>query len=415
MKQEPIDLLVTNASEVLTLAGPARPRAGEEMSELGIVATGAVAVRKGKILEVGPSAKLSRKYRAKKKISAKGRVVSPGLVDPHTHLTFAAMRENEFEMRLRGTPYMEIARAGGGILSSVDHVRKASRKQIVDFSRGWARRMLAHGTTTVEAKSGYGLTVRDELKQLRAVRDLDRKEAIDFVPTFLGAHSVPREYKGRKKEFVELVCKEMIPAAKGLARFCDVFCEVGVFTREESRKVLEAGKEHGLVPKLHAEEFKSIGGAEMGAELGAVSADHLVAVSIRGMHAMKRSGTIAVVLPGTTFFLGGERYAPARRMVEIGVPVALATDFNPGSSMTLNLPLVMSIACTQMKLLPAEVFCAATINAAYACGVGDRAGSLEPGKKADMVIWDVDSYRKVPYIYGVNLVQAVIKDGRVVV
>jgi imidazolonepropionase len=414
MEKQPIDLLVTNASEVLTLSGPSRPRTGEEMSDLGIVSHGAVAIRKGKVVEVGPSSTLSRKYQAKKKVSAKGRVVSPGLVDSHTHLSFSGSRENEFEMRLKGTSYMEIAQAGGGILSSVDHVRKASRSQIVEESRGWARRMLAHGTTTVEAKSGYGLTVKDEVKQLQAIRELNRKEVLDFVPTFLGAHSLPREYKGKRKEFLDLVCKEMIPAVKGLAKFCDVFCEVGVFTREESRKVLETGLDYGLLPKLHAEEFKSIGGAEMGAELGAISADHLVAISSRGMQAMKRKGTIAVVLPATTFFLGGAHYAPARRMIEIGVPVALATDFNPGSSMTLNLPLAMSIACTQMKLLPAEVFCATTINAAFACGVGEEVGSLEPGKKADLVIWDVDTYRKVPYIFGVNLVHSVVKAGKVV-
>ncbi len=414
MKKESVDLLVTNASEVLTLSGPSRPRVGEEMSDLGILCNGAVAIRKGKVIEVGSSATLSRKYSAKKKISAKGKVVSPGLIDSHTHLTFSGSRENEFEMRLKGTSYMEIARAGGGILSSVDHVRSASRTQIVSESRSWARRMLAHGTTTVEAKSGYGLTVKDEVKQLQAIRELNRKEVLDFIPTFLGAHSIPREYKGRRKEFLDLVCKEMIPAAKGLAKFCDVFCEVGVFTREESRKVLETGLDYGLLPKLHAEEFKSIGGAEMGAELGAVSADHLVAISSRGMQAMKRKGTIAVVLPATTFFLGGSHYAPARRMIETGVAVALATDFNPGSSMTLNLPLAMSIACTQMKLLPSEVFCATTINAAFACGVGDEVGSLEPGKKADLVIWDVDTYRKVLYIFGVNLVHSVVKAGKVV-
>ncbi|MDP6959273.1 MAG: amidohydrolase family protein, partial [Planctomycetota bacterium] len=218
-------MLITNASEVLTLSGPSRPRVGEEMNDLGIVPQGAVAVRKGKIVEVGPSSTLSRKYRAKKKVSAKGKVVSPGLVDSHTHLTFSGTRENEFEMRLKGTSYMEIARAGGGILSSVEHVRNASRSQIVEESRGWARRMLAHGTTTVEAKSGYGLTVKDEVKQLQAIRELNRKEVLDFVPTFLGAHSLPREYKGKRKDFLDLVCKEMIPAVKGLATFCDVFCE----------------------------------------------------------------------------------------------------------------------------------------------------------------------------------------------
>lgn len=407
------DLLLVHAGRLVTLAGGAHARTGAEMSELAIVPDGAVAVQKGRIVDVGPTPAIAKSYRGRTTLDAKGALVTPGLVDAHTHLLFAGTREREFEMRIRGASYMEIAQAGGGILSTVDKVRAASKEELVREARPRLRRMLEYGTTTAEVKSGYGLTIADEVKMLEAIRDLSRREAVELIPTFMGAHEVPREFRGKRDDYVNLVCREMIPAAAGLARFCDVFCEPGVFTQDESRRILEAGKAHGLAPKMHAEEFQESGGAELAAELGAVSADHLMAISEYGIRALRGSGTVAVLLPGTSFFLGGGRYAPARKLIESEVPVALGSDFNPGSSMTFNLPLVMSIACTQMRLTPAESLCAATINAAYACGVGAEVGSIEPGKKADLVVWDATDHRMIPYHYGVNLVRTVIQRGRV--
>ncbi len=413
MPKRLVDLLLVRAGELVTLKGGAHPRIGGEMSELSILPDGAVAVRKGRIVDVGPTREIAKAYRGRETLDAKGALVTPGLVDAHTHLVFAGTREREFEMRIRGASYMEIAQAGGGILSTVDKVRAASKEDLIRETRPRLRRMLEYGTTTAEVKSGYGLTTADEVKMLEAVRDLAKREPVDLVPTFLGAHEVPREFRGKRDEYVHLVCREMIPAVAGLARFCDVFCEPGVFTEDESRRILETGKAHGLTPKVHAEEFLESGGAELAADVGAASADHLMAISEYGIRALRGSGTVAVLLPGTSFFLGGGRYAPARKLIEAGVPVALGSDFNPGSSMTFNLPLILSIACTQMRMTPAEALCAATVNAAYACGVGAEVGSIEAGKRADLVIWDAADHRMIPYHYGVNLVRRVVKAGRV--
>ena len=412
MKPIPADLLVVNAGELVTMAGPARPRVRAEMGAPERIFGGAVAVRGGTILGVGRTASVTRLYRAPKTLDAAGRLVTPGLVDAHTHLVFAATREREFEMRCRGTPYMEIAAAGGGILSSVRHLRAASVAQLVRRTRPRLEEMLRHGTTTAEVKSGYGLTLRDEIKTLKAIRRL--RTPMTLVPTFLGAHEIPQEYRRRRKAYVDLVVEKMLPAVarRGLARFCDVFCEQGVFTVPESRRVLTAARELGLGLKIHAEEFADIGGARMAAGLGAVSADHLTAINARGIRAMAEAGTIAVLLPATTFFLGGKRYAPARRLIKAGVPVALATDFNPGSSMTSNLPLVMTIACTQMKLTPAEALTATTVNGAHAVGLGGEVGSLEPGRRADLVIWDAPTLEYLPYHFGTNRVAEVVKAGR---
>ena len=374
------------------------------MANLAIVDGGAVAVRKGIIHAVGTTGDLRKSCSAKKTIDARGAVVTPGLVDPHTHLVFMGSREAEFEMRAAGKSYMEIAQAGGGIHATVESVRAASKEDLVRTARPRVRAMLEHGTTTIEAKSGYGLTVEDEVKSLEAIRDLG------CVPTFLGAHEVPRG-KARA-DYVRDVAEAMIPRVRGLARHCDVFCEVGVFSTDDARRILEAARAAGMSLKMHAEEFRASGGAELAAELGAVSADHLMAVTDHGIRAMKKAGTIAVLLPGTSAFLGGERYAPARRMIEEGVAVALGTDFNPGSCTIFSLPIIMSLACAHLKMSPAEALVATTINAAWACGEGEEAGSLEVGKRADLAIWHAKDYREIPYWFGANLVRQVIRAGR---
>jgi len=400
----PADLLLVDAGALVTMAGPARPRVGAALSSLAILEGGAVAIRKGRIVAVGPTAELRKAWSARKTIDAKGALVTPGLVDPHTHLVFMGSREAEFELRAAGKTYLEIAREGGGIHATVEKVRAATKEELIRAGRPRVRAMLEHGTTTVEAKSGYGLTLQDELKSLEAIRDLG------CVPTFLGAHEVPR---GRARaDYVREVAETMIPRVRGLARHCDVFCEVGVFSVDDARTILGAAKAAGLSLKLHAEEFRASGGAELAAELGAVSADHLMAVTDRGIRALKHSGTVAVLLPGTSCFLGGDRYAPARRMIEEGVAVALGTDFNPGSCPAFSLPLILSLAVTHLRMSPAEALAAATINAAYACGEGAEAGSLEPGKRADLVIWKAKDYREIPYWIGANLVAQVIRAGK---
>ncbi len=403
MPRAPADLLVLNAGQLVTLAGPARARAGREMSDLAVLPGGALAARKGRILAVGPSAELRRAFRAKATIDAKGRVVTPGLVDPHTHLVFAGSREAEFELRSAGKSYLEISKAGGGIHSTVERTRAATRAELEAGARARLREMLAQGTTTVEAKSGYGLAVEEEVKQLEVARDLG------CVPTLLGAHEVPR---GRERaDYVREVAEVMIPRARGLARFCDVFCEPGVFSVDEARRILRAAQAAGMGVKLHAEEFRASGGAELAAELGAASADHLMAVSDRGIRALRQAGTVAVLLPGTSAFLGGGRYAPARRMIEEGVAVALGTDCNPGSCTATGLPLIMTLACSQLRMTPAESLTACTVNAAWACGEGKDAGSLEAGKRADLVVWRAKDYREIPYWFGANLAETVVRSG----
>jgi imidazolonepropionase len=404
MGRQAADLLVVGAGRLLTMAGPGRPRAGAELRELGVLEDGALAVRKGRIAAVGRTAELRKAWSAKSVVDARGALVTPGLVDAHTHLVFAGSRHAEFERRCAGASYEEIAAAGGGIHATVEAVRAAGRDELVRLARPRLRDMIARGTTTVEMKSGYGLSLDDELKQLEAIRELGG------VPTFLGAHEVPR---GRARaDYVREVAELMIPRVRGLARFCDVFCEVGVFSLDDARRILGAAKAAGLGLKLHAEEFRTTGSAELAAELGAVSADHLMAVTDRGIRALKRAGTIAVLLPATSCFLGGARYAPARRMIEEGVAVALGTDFNPGSSTVSSMTLVMSLACTQLKLSPAEAWTAATANAAWACGEGGEAGTLEPGKRADLVVWDAKDEREVPYWMGATLASRVLRGGR---
>lgn len=414
------DLIVEHAAELLTLAGRNdRPRVGPALGRLGLVRDGAVAAAEGQVVAVGPTVEVLQAVRLSphaRVIDASGCVVLPGFVDAHTHLVFAGSRADEFEMRLRGATYLEVAAAGGGILNTVAATRAADEETLVRIGAAHLDRMLACGTTTAEAKSGYGLSLEDELKLLRAIHRLSAQHPVDLVATVLAAHAVPQEFVGSPDGYVALVVNEILPAVaeEDLAEFCDAFCDVGAFTLEQGRAVLEAGSELGLVPKLHADEFADLGGARMAAELEAISADHLLHASEAGLAGMVEAGTMAVLLPGTAHFLGLP-YADARRMIAMGVAVALATDFNPGTCPTWSMPAIISLACTGMKMTPSEAIAAATINAAWAIGMAEEVGSLEPGKAADLVVMDVPDHREIAMHFGVPLVRQVVKRGQVVV
>jgi len=414
--REKADLLIVNADELVTLnGGSQKPRTGKRMSELGIIRDGGLAIKDGRILAVGKSAEVRNSVKAESVISADGKTVLPGLVDAHTHLVFAGSREDEFQMRVEGAYYLEILSAGGGILRTVRDTRKASLDKLVEAGLKTLDSMLEYGTTTAEAKSGYGLETKDELKILAAVKRLNQLHTVDVVPTFLGAHAVPPEFKGNTQGYVSSVCDDMIPKAaeKGLAEFCDVFCEKGVFNLEQTRRILLAGKAAGLKPKVHADEMSTFGGAELAADVGAVSADHLLFSSDEGLRAMAENGVIAVLLPAAAFSLMNGKFADARRMIDVGVSVALGSDFNP-SCWALNMQLVIGFACHFMRLTPAEAITAATINAAHAVGRGSEVGSLEVGKKADVLILDAPGHKNLGYRFGANLVDKVIKNGRMV-
>ncbi|ASS85683.1 imidazolonepropionase [Geobacillus lituanicus] len=414
-------LFVRRARQLVTLAGSsAAPLVKEKMSDLGIIENGSVWIENGVIVAVGPDDELARQFADRlaeaEVIDAKGKTVTPGLIDPHTHLVYAGSREHEWTMRLHGATYMEIMSAGGGIHATTKATREASEEALYDESRRRLDQFLLHGVTTVEAKSGYGLSLEHEIKQLEIAKRLHDTHPVDVVSTFLGAHAVPPEWKHDPDGYVRLIIDEMIPEAarRGLAEFNDVFCERGVFTPEQALLILEAGKAHGLTPKIHTDEIEPYGGAELAAEVGAISADHLLRASDEGIRRMADRGVIGVLLPGTAFFLM-TKAADARRLIDAGVPVALATDCNPGSSPTVSLPLVMTLACLHMRMTPAEAIAAATINAAHAIGRGHLVGSLEPGKKADLVMFNVPNYVQIMYHYGVNHVETVIKGGEVVV
>ena len=369
----------------------------------------------GKIDSVGRRGELS--VEAEETIDAKSSLLTPGLIDPHTHLVFYGTREDEFEMRIQGKSYMEIAEAGGGIRKSVRMLREASEDDLVEHSLPFLESMLSHGTTTVEVKSGYGLSLKDELKSLRAIKRLNEMSKIDIVPTFLGAHEFPDEYREDREKYLDIIINEMIPAVveEGLAEFCDIFTEEGVFTVEESERVLRAAADAGLGLKLHAEEFEPIGGAQLAGKLSAISADHLVAIDDDGIKSLKEGDVTPVLLPGTTFFLGSDTYAPARKMIDAGLKPAIATDFNPGSSMTESLQIILTIACLKLKLTPLEAFKGVTLNAAKALNRSGSVGSLEVGMNADIVIWNAGNHKQIPYHYGVNNVRTVIKGGEVVI
>jgi imidazolonepropionase len=436
----PPGLLVVGAAEVVTVGGGLR--AGSDQNEVARMsaadaggpdapAAPVVAAWEGRILAVGPRADLEKVLESEgyslgrfARLDARGGTVTPGLVDPHTHLLFAGSREDELELRQRGAGYMEILAAGGGILSTVAATRAASAEALHAHGRRWLDEMLGHGTTTIEAKSGYGLDLATELRLLAVAHELGKVGPIEIVPTFLGAHAVPPEYRSRPggaEAYVRSIIDEQLPgvAAQGRARFCDVFCEEGAFTADQSRRILLAASGFGLLSRLHADELVPSGGAELAAEIGAVSADHLAAPSEAGITAMAEAAAqgravVATLLPATTWFLMKERHAPARRFIERGIPVAIGTDFNPGTSPTASMPLAMTVACLSLGLTPDEALVAATINAAYAVGLGDEIGSLEGGKAADFVIWNVPTSRQIPYWPAADLVRTVVKRGRVV-
>jgi len=409
-----VDLVIKNAQELLTLSPSFKDESG-----LGIIRNGAVAVKETKIFWVGKSEELGEKFilnRDGREIDAGGKIVMPGLIDAHTHLVFAGSRENEFEQRIRGLSYLEIAEKGGGILSTVEATRKASFDELFSLGKKRLDRMLSKGITTLEAKSGYGLSLRDEVKILQVTKALQESHPVEIVSTFLGAHTIPKEFRDARSRYIDLVIEEMIPrvAQEGLAEFCDVFCEEKAFTLEESKRILDRGKRCGLKPKIHADQLSPGGGAELAAEIGAFSADHLEFISREGIKKMAEKGVAAILLPGASFFLSMKKYPPAREMIEEGLAVCLATDLNPGSSMTESLPLIMTMGCTMFKMSPKEVIQGTTIYAARSMGREREIGSLEAGKQADLLLLDIPNYRYLPYHFGVDHVELVIKKGRIV-
>lgn len=401
----PPTLLFTNAAQVVTCLGPARARRGSEMRDAGVRSGTAVAVRNGTVLDVGPRDALEARYAGAQPVDCGGRVLMPGLVDSHTHAVFGRSRHEEQELRAAGLDYMEIARRGGGIHASVRDLRGRSESDLALLAAPRLRRLASHGTTTVEIKSGYGLTVEDEIRTLRVIAHLSSIVPVRLVPTFLGAHEIPLEARATpdgRRDYISLLVHDMIPrvAREGLARFADVFCEPGVFTVPESRTILTAARDAGLALKLHADELRPSGGAELAAELGAVSADHLGAITDAGVRALAGSSTVATLLPGTMFFLGKERQAPARTLLDAGAAVALATDFNPGTSPTPNFPLMMTLAVSQLRMSAAEAVLAATVNGAAALGLAGETGQLAPGFRADLALFDIEDVRELPYWYG---------------
>lgn len=409
-----MDLLIRNAAQLVTVASPGgAPKRGAEMREIGVLEKGAVGIAEGRIAYVGPSDGIDAAGAAEV-IDAAGMVVLPGFVDAHTHLLFAGTREQEFVRRNAGATYAEIAAAGGGINATVRATRAASKEELVDIGLRRLDSALEFGTTTIEIKSGYGLDEETEIRMLEAAIECGSQHVVEVVTTFLGAHTVPFDYAGRRGEYIDLVLR-LIPvvAERELAEFCDVFCETNVFSVDESRRILSAARERGLKLKLHADQLTPLGGSALAAELRALSADHLDHIDDTAIAALRDSGTVALLLPGVSLFLG-EPMPGARRLIDAGLPVAVATDFNPGSCMSENIQLMASLAAMQMRMTPEEAISAVTINGAAALGRADRIGSIEPGKQADILIFDIPNYTYLPYHFGVNHLTTVIKKGRVV-
>ena len=403
-------LLIHNIGMLATPEG-LDARRGEAQGKLRVLEKAWIYTENGEIISYGTG---NPPVTFGEKLDAGGRLVTPGLVDAHTHLIFGGWRQNELAMKIRNVPYLDILAAGGGILSTVKATHAATEDELTAKASAALDEMLAFGTTTCEAKSGYGLCPDEELKQLRVIRRLNKEHPMDVAATFMGAHALPPAYKENREGYLRLLCEEMIPAVakEQLASFCDVFCETGVFTAEESRRILECGREYGLIPKIHADEIDPIGGSQLAGEIGAISAEHLIVCPEDGIDSMARGGTIACLLPATSFYLNST-YAPARRMIEKGVPVALASDYNPGSCPCLNLQLVMNIACLKYRLTPEEVLTGVTLNAAAAIGMADKVGSIDRAKQADLVIWDAPDPNYLCYRLGSNLVHTVIKKGEI--
>jgi imidazolonepropionase len=415
MARESRPIAIVNCGQLVTLAGPARPRVRQELKELSIVADGIMLVRDERIEAVGPRDEVEpRKTPDHEVLDAGGRVVLPGFVDAHTHPVFAGTRVDEYEFRASGTTYEQIAEAGGGIRSTVRKTRAASEDELLTTAKRYSDWFLRTGTTTVEAKSGYGLSLEHELKILQVIRRLGETTSLECVPTFLGAHEVPHEYRGKTAEYADLVIHEMLPriADLQLAKYCDVFCEPSVFDLPTSTRILSAARKLGFELRVHADQLSRSGAAEMAAELGAATADHLEQIDGRGIEALASAGVQPVLLPASAYTLGSRRFAPARRMIDAGLALVLATDFNPGSSPTPSISFVLSLACTQMQMTPAEAISATTINAAYSLGRGHVIGSLEAGKHANFVIHDCKDYREIAYFVGIESAYAVFVDGK---
>ena len=410
------DWLITGCSQLLTLRGPV-PRRGHGLGKLEIVRDGAILTHDDRIMAVGTRRRIERlpKARRAEKLNLGGRVVLPGFVDSHTHLIFPESRAAEYEQRNSGATYEEIARSGGGIRSSVKGLRAASASTLKTRALKNLREFAAHGTTTIEAKSGYGLDWKSELKILEILYDLHQEHPLDIHATFLGAHVVPPEFRRRPDAYVDLLVRRWIPtvATAGLAEFCDVYCDRGAFTVAQARRILKAGRAGGLVPRIHAEQLAHTGAARLAIELQAASADHLEKIDRNDIRALGLSNVVCTLLPGCCFHLGLKQYAPARKLIEAGAVVGIATDFNPGTSPTLSMPMILALACTQMRMTPAEAIAAATINPAYSLRVHDRVGSLEVGKYADVAAFDVADYREIPYYFGVNLCSFTMKRGAI--
>lgn len=413
-----MNLIIRNIGVIATPHGE-KAKGGEKQGEISFLKNVFLVIKEGKIAYIGEESKKTDIEYLKnnfcyEEIDAEGKLVTPGLVDPHTHLIFAGWRQKELSLKIKGYKYLDILKMGGGILHTVEKTRKATLEELVEGAKKSLYTMLSYGTTTCEAKSGYGLNTEDELKTLRAVKILNESQPVEIVPTFMGAHAVPKEYKD-KREYIRIVKEEMIPKVKeeNLAEFCDVFCEEGVFDLKESEEILEQGKKYGLIPKIHADEITSMGGAKLAAKVGAISAEHLIHADDEGIEEMAKKGVIAVLLPGTSFYLN-EDFARANFIKQKNVPIALATDFNPGSSPNESLQIVMNLACLKYKLTPEEVLTAVTLNAAAAINRASTIGSVEIGKNADIVIWEAEDLDFICYHYGTNLVKRVIKKGKLV-
>lgn len=404
-------LVITNIGTLMTPEGRAA-QGGSAQGQVRVLYDAWVTIEDDTIVGIGTGMpEIPKNARV---LDAQGKLVTPGLVDAHTHLIFGGWRQHEMALKLQGVPYLDILAQGGGILSTVNATHASDEQALADKASAALDEMLSFGTTTCEAKSGYGLSVEEELKQLRAIRLLNENHPIDLAATFMGAHAVPTAYKENREEYIRLICEEMIPsvAEEKLAKFCDVFCEKGVFSAEESKKILEAGKKYGLISKIHADEIEPIGGSVLAGKIGAISAEHLIVCPPEGIASMAKGGTVACLLPCTSLYLGAT-FAPARDMVTAGVPVAMATDFNPGSCPCLNMQLVMNLGCLRYKLTPEEVLTAVTLNGAAAIGMADKVGSIEVGKLGDLVIWDGEDLNYICYRMGSNLAKTVIKKGKI--